>query len=565
MQNPTRKTQDNDKVTPGCGRPAGLARPVRSDIIRRAADIVDRSAAATVLESWDQPPTNVTGGLSPRTILIAWVVLALEGTALSVTNVAGFLTGSTDPESAASMGLTEAHLTLSAAVMRRRVLRATRVLLDAIDSTPLPDGKLTRAQYEDVLQWRAEHAGELAEKRARFLRLTNSLLRAQYETLPAWAHTGRASIAIDAHFQRASQNGISKHQLASLGSDALVPGEPDAGAYMSATVARARLSARRPTPVRYGWEYTVAVLSATDGPDDMGWPPIALGIAGHHPGTNLGRSAREVCDDILNRGTHLDEVYADRAYFPHAQPDVLQNHLRSNGAKLVMNYSRDRLGVQAVTDSALLVDGGWYARTMPDTLINAGRPVVIRRSGGISTPNVAERKLLLAQRAELLAARRKYEVAPPTPEEVPAVAGAYMQHHAYGSAEWTQAVRRGGNSNERFADALRFTAGVVRSPQPGLRGEAAHGFLTTLIVVATNAHLIAEWNKRQHTERGSAASTTSACCRPARGYAHADRAYAPAANLTRQHALTAHANPQTCHATPLHPLTQGASATADVD
>lgn len=121
-----------------------------------------------------------------------------------------------------------------------------------------------------------------------------------------------------------------------------------------------------------------------------------------------------------------------------------------------------------------------------------------RSDDGARVLSADVQQLLEEQRDALLDARRAYEVAAPSSES-----SKYEQEHAYGSSEWTMAFTQGRYANTQFEKTFRRRESLLAPAAPSLKGETAHGFFTTLIIAASNAQLITEWELYHSLDEGN--------------------------------------------------------------
>ncbi|MCT1479378.1 hypothetical protein [Microbacterium sp. p3-SID336] len=114
----------------------------------------------------------------------------------------------------------------------------------------------------------------------------------------------------------------------------------------------------------------------------------------------------------------------------------------------------------------------------------------------VLSPSLQQR--LAEERDSLLDARRAYETSAPSSQSTK-----YDQEYAYGSAAWTMAFSESRYANTQFEKAFRSGESALTPAAPWLTGENAHAFLTTLIIAATNAHRIAEWELYHSLDEGN--------------------------------------------------------------
>ncbi len=156
--------------------------PVPTELVERAVSLIDASNIAQLLDDWASADEAVVRSepLTTRTLLAAWVTLALDGAPLTLRDLAQMLTMRLAPSAQDLLELPADVRQLSAEKLRGRLARATNRLLDIVDAYPLPTrGRaLTKAEWEVVQAWRADHIDELEVRRTRFLELANRLLAA---------------------------------------------------------------------------------------------------------------------------------------------------------------------------------------------------------------------------------------------------------------------------------------------------------------------------------------------------------------------------------------------------
>ncbi len=152
--------------------------------IREAASIVDGSGVVDLLTQWDKADARYRGGrpstMSLRTLLIAWLTVALEEQPLHITRVAELLTARLSPKAAEVMGASYLLAQVSPDVMYDRVHRATQRFIDALDYQPLPtrQRRLLRGEWERVEIERDERADELESKRRRLFQFAKEYFNA---------------------------------------------------------------------------------------------------------------------------------------------------------------------------------------------------------------------------------------------------------------------------------------------------------------------------------------------------------------------------------------------------
>lgn len=424
--------------------------PVSPLIVQKAADLVDLSGVAEMATVWtlEDHPNSHPQRMPMRPLLIGWLALALEGRSLRSQEVADLLNYRLTAAAAVALGRSHA----TGHVSQGQVATATKRLLASIDYSTNGAGVSGRATDGST----AVPSAEIDMKRRRNLQFFNAVLRVQHNSLRGPASSGEVSVLIDAHFR-----------------EACTPREPGAGPYMRGGMPGTQY------PPTFGWEYQLATLVSNDPMSTDAVPPVIVGMAGYKPGS-FATAAHEVFVNIAERGLTLGYVIADRAY-NFVKPELLHDQLRSNGAKLVLDYPQHQLGVQSVADDAILVEGRWYASRMPETLRNA-----LSSHGGDPRRATADPAV-----QAVLSARKEFEV--PAPADIDSAARRLAQHHAFCSDEWQRVWRDGRNARESMSCTLRNVFRSLNAGRSDLRGEAAHGFITMLGITAANARRIAKW------------------------------------------------------------------------
>ncbi|MBQ3358539.1 MAG: hypothetical protein IJG47_06530 [Microbacterium sp.] len=346
-------------------------------IVRDAAILVDESGVAGSLEAWIKSDQKHRGGrattLSTRTVLIAWVSVALERGPLHMTRVAEVLSSRLSPATAAILCVPWDFAEVSDHQMYDRVNRATKRILDVLDFKPLStrQRRLTKAEWDAELEKRLANEDHNEVKRQRMFRFANDLLHAQYLSLPEVVRRDKVSLTIDATFLSAFGRGMGKEKRAAQRPEERVISEPDADWYIRTYESEDSRSAIRKSG--FGWEYELAAIISNDPHQPRAVPHIVIGFNHHIPNVGSNDGAREIFEDVINRGLMIDYAVADQAYFPGARAEVLQNFLRGHGAKLVMKYAKSQADreakgegtIQAEAHGAILVEGHWYCPALP--------------------------------------------------------------------------------------------------------------------------------------------------------------------------------------------------------
>lgn len=342
-----------------------------------------------------------------------------------------------------------------APVSAEDVLALTRQVLDLIDFSPLPGdvARRTKAECEVVLAERGDRAAILQRKRLRFLEFTNAILLCQRDLIPELG--GRTyDVALSSVIGTADVTGQSR------------------------------------------WRYEVATLVS----DNADVRNIAVGIVGANSRTfahTVGEMAGvfSAPHGPQHRRHALDHLVADTAYGMAAH-----GPLSELGAKLVVPYPAELEGaVMAVADGAVMVEGRWYRDDLPAKLRDAMKTFRAVTGTNREGTRVADWDVewgMEERRAALVNARRAFEGEPREAGR----ASEYVQHYAYGSPGWLELTERGRSSSTEFA---RTFNGWHPSGATALTGAAAHGFLTTLLVVKANAVSVNKWREYHALDEGN--------------------------------------------------------------
>jgi hypothetical protein len=404
--------------------------PVPLALVNDAARIIDDSHVVDKLTEWEKTDQAYRGGrastLPMRTILIAWLIIALESQPLHISRVAELLSMRLTMKTANALGIPFTQVREE--VVYDRVHRATQRLTRLLDHQPLPTRhrRLTKMEWEAVRQDRTERADELERKRLRMFQFTNAILRAQHDQLPAEVRREAISLTVDATAVKSFGRGMGRALLASRRPDQTVPSEPDDGWYIRDSKERDNdgTPAENVKKAFWGREYELVALLSNDPSRPRAVPHIVIGFNHHAPGAQPSASAREIFDDIQQRGYQFDHIVGDQAYLPGSKEDVLQNPLRRAGAKLVMKYPTSPTGeksgaegtIQVAAHGAHMVEGTFYCPALPKNL----RSVMVdyqkdinddRKNAKLSPTERATRKLQHQQhRDRQLEERRRWEL-----------------------------------------------------------------------------------------------------------------------------------------------------------
>lgn len=463
--------------------------PVPTATLQEAKALVDASGVVDLVAAWiaEDGKKGRTASLPVRQVLCVWLALGLAQRELTVSNAASVLSEHLTPARRRALDLTHDFSEHSPEQLERIVDRATKTLIAVMDAFPTftRGRRLTKGEWESVLAERANVSVELERRRKRFVVFANRLLEAQHKTATVSDSQDGVSVVVDSRFRSAGVRGITRQRMNALPETGRVSFEPDAGYWIRDTTGAGRQA-------RYGWEDELAVLISNDPDQPHAVPNIVIGFNPHLPGSGFATAAMEMLHDIAGRGAGLDHVVLDRAYMA-TRPDVLRSPLMDLGAKLVADYPANRLGVQAVSPTGILVDGTWYAPSLPDHLRDAGKEFARVPGGAALRDRVEATKALktkVTARAEFSRQHPRASVASDRDE----------QHYPYRSERWNKVYVMGRGAFEAYA-AASARAERNESGRRRMRGATAHAFLSVMKVIGTNARILEDFRAAQQRPR----------------------------------------------------------------
>lgn len=491
--------------------------PIPTATLLEAKALVDASGVADLLAEWAaEDGRAVRTSLPARQVLTVWIALGLAQRTSTLANAASVLSEHLTPARRRVLGLTHDFSKHSPKQVERIVDRAMKSLIAVMDAFPTftRGRRLAKAEWESVLAGRASVSVELERRRKRFVVFANRLLGAQHKSAAVSNSHDGVSVVVDSRLRSAGVRGIGQRRMNSLPETGRVSLEPDAGYWIQDPTGGDRRAL-------FGWEDEIAMLISNDPDQPRAVPNIVIGFNPHLPGSGFATAAAEMLHDIAGRGAGLDHVVLDRAYMA-TRPDVLRTPLMNLGVKLVADYPTNRLGVQAVSGTGILVDGTWYAPTLPVELHDAGREFASVRGGSAALRDRMEAAKVLKKK---VAARAEFSRRHPRATDV---SDRDEQHYPYKSEQWNKVYGMGRGAFEAYAAALARTE-QRRSGRRRMRGATALAFLGLLEVVGTNARILEDFRAAQQRPRthtvvlpplGSAAaaqaSGESSACRPKR-------------------------------------------------
>jgi hypothetical protein len=513
---------------------AGLALPaggaVSDQMVAFAAELIDRSGKAPVIEAALAHRTGRRRPLPVRAVLTALLCLALDDRPLFLTEATRLLFCQLSPAARGLLGVGGTATTERAFQNAyRRVRYCFGAICSVMDPSALPKN---RRLTEQDLKARAKlmTPAQAEAARGQLEAFINGLLETSISVLTGEeldAYDG--CTGLDATPVPLFSRGPSKRT-------GLCASDPDGGWYVREGDHREREDDKGKPLRKIAWalEATIATMARPPGTGPT-CPNLAIGLAMARPGEDPGGTGARVLASAAARGHKTGWLGYDRAY-TQALPERFHLPARALGYSPVMDYRDDQLGIQAGTGGALLVEGTWYCPALPgplitattrlrghaitrdlyDQQITARRPYQLKRKDGPDTDGYQRLSCPAAGHHPRLICplrpgsqsprdgRAKALQPPPEPPKIctqtaitiaPDTGARYRQDLPYGSPAW----------HARYA-TLRNTIeglnGLVKDPahealaQPArrrVRGIAAQSIFTALLLTAANIRKIRAW------------------------------------------------------------------------
>jgi hypothetical protein len=510
-----------------------------------AAELIDRSGTAPVIEAALAHATGRPRPLPVRAVLAALACLALDDRPLFLTEATRLLFCQLSETSRGLLGVPGTVTTGRAFLAAyRRVRYCFGAICSVMDPSALPKNRrLSEADLK--ARTRLVTPGQAEAARGRLEAFINALLEASISAL-----TGEELAAcdgctgLDATPVPLFSRGPSKRT-------GLSASDPDGGWYVREGDHREREDDKGKPLRKIAWalEATIATMARLPGAPPAS-PDLAIGLALARPGEDPGGTGARVLASIAARGHKAGWLGYDRAY-TQALPGRFQLPARALGYQPVMDYRADQLGIQANTGGAILVEGTWYCPALPgplitattslrdhaitrevyDQQITARRPCQLKHKDGpdadgyqrLSCPAAGKHpQLICPLRQASLSPRdgRAKALQPPAePPKIctqtaitiaPGTGARYRQYLPYGSPAWHAAYATLRNTIEGLNGLIKDPAHEALA-QPGrrrVRGIAAQSVFTALLLIAANIRKIRAW--RALTARSKARITRRA-------------------------------------------------------
>jgi hypothetical protein len=348
---------------PGLTVPA--AGGVSDQTVAFAAELIDRSGKAPVIEAALAHATGRPRPLPVRAVLTALLCLALCERPLFLSEATRLLFCELSQTSRRLLGVPGTATTQRAFLAAcRRVRYCFHAICSVIDPSPLPKNRrLTETGLTAATRPMTPAQAQAA--RGRLEAFINGLLEASICALTGEERAAcDGSTALDATPVPLFSRGPSKRT-------GLSASDPDGGWYVREGDHRERED-NTGKPLRkiyWALEATIATMARPPGAPPA-CPNLAISLALTRPGEDPGGTGARVLASAAARGHKPGWLGYDRAY-TQALPGRFHLPARALGYSPVMDYRADQLGIQANTGGALLVEGTWYCPALPDPLITA--------------------------------------------------------------------------------------------------------------------------------------------------------------------------------------------------
>ena len=514
---------------------AGLMLPppgggISGQAVAFAAELVDRSGTAPVIEAALAHRTGRPRPLPVRAVLTALVCLALDDRPLFLTDATRLLFCQLSGTSRRLLGVPG---TVSGEQAFQNAYRRVRYCFAAIcsvmDPSPLPKNRrLTRQDL--TARTRKMTPAQIQAARGRLEAFINALTEASLSVLADDEHAAYdGCTGLDATPVPLFSRGPSRRS-------GLSASDPDGGWYVREGDHREREDDKGKPLRKISWalEATIATMARPPGAPPA-TPNLAIGLALARPGEDPGGTGTRVLASVAARGHKADWLGYDRAYTA-ALPGRFQLPARALGYRPVMDYRIDQLGIQANTGGAILVEGTWYCPALPEPLITAttrlrghaitrdlyGQQITARacyqlkRKDGpdtdgyqrLSCPATGHHPGLICplRKTSLTPRDGRPKVLQPPPEPprlctqtaitiAPDIGARYRQDLPYGSPAWHKTYATLRNTIEGLNGYAKDPAHQALA-QPGrrrVRGIAAQSIFTALLLAAANIRKIRAW------------------------------------------------------------------------
>ena len=510
-----------------------------------AAELIDRSGKAPVIEAALAHRTGRRRPLPVRAVLTALLCLALDDRPLFLTDATRLLFCQLSQTSRRLLGVPGTATTERAfKAACRRVRYCFGAICSVMDPSPLPKNR--RLTEQDLkARTRPMTPGQAEAARGRLEAFLNALIEASISALTddeLGAYDG--CTGLDATAVPLFSRGPSRRT-------GLCASDPDGGWYVREGDHREREDDKGKPLRKIAWalEATIATMARPPGAPPA-HPDLAIALALARPGEDPGGTGARVLASAAARGHKAGWLGYDRAYTA-ALPGRFQLPARALGYRPVMDYRIDQLGIQANAGGAILAEGTWYCPALPEPLITAttrlrGHAITrdlyhqqitaracyqLKRKDGpdddgyqrLSCPAAGTRPRLICplRQASLSPRNGRAKILQPPAEPprictqtaitiAPDIGARYRQDLPYGSPAWHKTYATLRNTIEGLNGYAKDPAhqALAQPARRRVRGIAAQSLFTALLLMAANIRKIRAW--RALTTRDKARITQRA-------------------------------------------------------
>jgi hypothetical protein len=495
-----------------------------------AAELIDRSGKAPVIEAALAHHTGRPRPLPVRAVLTALLCLALDDRPLFITDATRLLFQQLSQTSRRLLGVPGTATTERAFLAAyRRVRYCFGAICSVMDPSALPKNR--RLTEQDLkARTRPMTPGQAEAARGRLDAFLNALIEAGISALAGdelRAYDG--CTGLDATPVPLFSRGPSRRT-------GLCASDPDGGWYVREGDHREREDDKGKPLRKIAWalEATIATMARPPGAPPA-HPDLAVGLALARPGEDPGGTGARVLASVAARGHKPGWLGYDRAYTA-ALPERFQLPARALGYRPVMDYRIDQLGIQASTGGAILVEGSWYCPALPGPLITATTGLrdhaitrdlydqqitaracyQLKRKDGpdadgyrrLSCPAAGHRPRLICPLRQASTSPRdgrpKVLQPPAEPPRIctqtaitiaPDIGARYRQDLPYGSPAWHKTYATLRNTIEGLNGYAKDPAhqALAQPARRRVRGIAAQSLFTALLLMAANIRKIRAW------------------------------------------------------------------------
>ena len=495
-----------------------------------AAELIDRSGTAPVIEAALAHHTGRPRPLPVRAVLTALLCLALDDRPLFITDATRLLFCQLPETSRRLLGVPGTATTERAFLAAyRRVRYCSGAICSVMDPSALPKNR--RLTQQDLkARTRPMTPGQAEAARGRLEAFLNALTEASISALTGdelGAYDG--CTGLDATPVPLFSRGPSRRT-------GLCASDPDGGWYVREGDHREREDDKGKPLRKISWalEATIATMARPPGAPPA-HPDLATGLALARPGEDPGGTGARVLASVAARGHKPGWLGCDRAYTA-ALPGRFQLPARALGYRPVMDYRTGQLGIQAHTGGAILVEGSWYCPALPEPLITATTrlrghaitrdlydqqitarcPYQLKRKDGpdadgcqrLSCPAACHRPRLICPLRQASTSPRdgrpKVLQPPAEPPRIctqtaitiaPDIGARYRQDLPYGSPGWHKTYATLRNTIEGLNGYAKDPAhqALAQPARRRVRGIAAQSLFTALLLMAASIRKIRAW------------------------------------------------------------------------